>query len=1120
MNPVASATPSDQPARDRVVSALDTTIFVEAGAGSGKTHALVDRVLSLIDSGVDVTTVAAITFTERAAGELRDRIRRALRDSIASSADDQQRALRETALENIDDAAIGTLHGFARRLLAEHPIEAGLPITFTVRDEVTSSVFERSAWADRADALHVDPSLAVDIRIVQARGVDLAHLRQLGESLDTCWDRITPELFAPPEPIDFDEHRVAINRTIEELCAHETDCLDESDKLLIAPQEAKAYANEIDRAKDAEQLIAILASEKPTFKYGGKGRKDNWVDIDAVRAAASEVVEARAAAIQAIVENSLRRLICVIAEQVVKAAELRQATGMLSFDDLLVLARRLLIDNPGGAVREQLHQRYTHILLDEFQDTDPLQVDIAMRLTADPADGAAPGELVPLPGRLFTVGDPKQSIYAFRGADLALYLDVNQRMTGGAPPIGEELRLTTNFRTVGPVIDWINAAFARIITERASSQPAYAALESHRGDCSLAGPAVVQLGADAHPTDALIDEIRVAEAQDIAAVIVDCMGEGAGDAWQVEHSNGDKQPARLEDISILLPTRTSLPRITEALDAAQIPFRTESSGLVYASPEVRALISTLRAIDDPDDSLSLVTALRSMLFGCGDDDLLRFREELSGSWAIFDDLEDLDQSDPVVEAIGFLGRLARQRNWSSPAALLEEIVRERRLLELGRVDTRPRDLWRRVRFVIDQARSWSAGGGGALGDYIVWAESQMDDSKKVSEAILPETDDDAVRLLTIHASKGLEFPIVICAGLTNQTARARSDAKVVVGDGRWDFSIGSKLSSGGLAENRANEKDRDLDERKRLLYVACTRARDHLVVSVHRAVKKDDQPGDDAAWTIAEASEGTAVAPFSAGENVALSASGASAAAPQLPEHDEWQSRLDAALEATSVPDAVAVTQTTRAAAAESEPEPADDPDSQVLVTAPGDGGDETAEILIRRAHGGTAFGRAVHGALQTVDLNDPDQVEVLARAQCHIEGIPGALDDVITLVRNALASPILQQAAGARTWPELWVCGEHDGTLLEGVIDLLFETEDGLVIVDYKTDARASADFEKMAGAYREQVVAYAGLVRRVTGREVVRGVLLHLGEGACVEYEVELEGRNKQSVEREGWE
>lgn len=1084
--------PSDQAARDRVAGALDTTMFVEAGAGSGKTKALVDRVLNLIDAGIDVTKIAAITFTERAAGELRDRVRRALRDSIDDSESPEQQELRRNALEDIDDAAIGTLHGFARRLLAEHPIEAGLPITFAVRDEVASGVSEKEMWRKRADALFANKDIAEDLEIAQAAGVSLTQLREIGESLDGFWDRIDDKLFRAPPRIDFELCRDAVQDALEALCSHESDCTDEEDKLYLALQSVKDYGIEIHRATGAAELCAIWSTGKPTFKMGGTGRKGNWPDITAVRNAALDVVEAREAALQAIAENAVRRIVATLAIDVSAAAAERRAVGVLSFDDLLVLARRLVTENPGGAVRRELHERYTHILLDEFQDTDPLQVDLAIRIASDPSDDASPDHLAPMPGRLFTVGDPKQSIYGFRGADLALYLKTGRRLTTGSPAVGEPASLTTNFRAVGPIIDWVNETFANVIVEREGSQPAYEALEAYRGDRGLAGPAVVQLGGDPHPYGTAITDVRRSEAVDLVAVIAECMGDGDGPQWEVEPEREPPRPARLEDIAILLPRRTALPIITEALDEAGVPYRTESSGLVYASTEVRALIATLRAIEDADDELSVVTALRSVLFGCGDDDLLRFRvAQGERCWNINADRSALDAADPVVEGLDCLHGLARDRRWTSPAALLERIARDRRLLELGRVDSRPRDLWRRVRFVIDQARSWSASGGGALRDYIEWAESQMDDTKLVNEAILPETDDDAVRILTVHASKGLEFPVVVCAGLSGVKPLGRGSAKIAVASDRWDFVVKTNLKSAGWDSHGATDSEQLLDEQKRLLYVACTRARDHLVVSTHHKLKKSGVPEEDAASTIAIASAETAMHEVGSHELPVLSSSGEELAVLSLPEHAEWRARLDIALQATKLPDAVAVTKTVRADAALEPPDP-----------------EVAAQPVARvaRAFGGTALGSAVHGVLQLIDLDAADQVNGLSREQSTVEGIEGAEAEVAALVSHALACDVIKQAAVSRCWPELYVCGELDGELREGVVDLLFGTDDGLVIVDYKTDAVSGEDFALSSDSYKSQVAAYARLVEQVTGRDVTRGVLLHLGAAGATEVEVEL--------------
>lgn len=1077
---------SDQDARNRIEQGLDATIFVEAGAGSGKTRALVNRVLALIDQGIDVTGIVAITFTDRAAAELRDRIRRALRDSIAGSEDQATRELRETALAEIDDAAFGTLHGFARRLLAEHPIEAGLPINFQVRDEVTSSIYESSAWAQRSAAIRANPELIEDIRIAASQGVRLSHIRELGESLDVCWDRVTQELFYMPGPIDPQAYVDQLAKPIERYCGFANECHDDTDPQLERMAIARGQLEELRAAGSAKELIDLLSggfSEK--FDRRKVGRKTSWDFVDKVRDAQIAVLDAYNEAKLTIFETAVRRLVCAIASEVVRAAEDRCKAGLLTFDDLLVLARKLLVENPGGVVRRQLHERYTHVLLDEFQDTDPLQLDLALRLTADPADDSPLAELSPLPGRLFTVGDPKQSIYAFRRADLALYLAVRERMTDKDEGFGELQSLVVNFRTVGSVIDWVNSTFDRVIEEQPHSQPDYEELKAHRGDRGLLGSAVVQLGREAHEYGTKSGELREHEARDIAGVICEAVGAGDSEHWEVERADGSKEPTRLEDIAILLPTRTSLDQITDALDAAAIPYRTESSGLVYAAAETRALITTLRAIDDPDDELSLVVALRSMLFGCGDDDLFRYKVENGGRWRTWQDVSDFDPDDPVVEALTFLKGLADRAHALSPAAILEEIVQGRRLLELGQLDSRPRDLWRRVRFVIDQARAWSAGGGTTLSDYIVWAESQMDESARVNEAILPETDDDAVRLLTVHGSKGLEFPVVIVAGLAGQKAKTRSEGRVAVSEDDWDISIGSKLRTGEFADAES-ERDRDLDERKRLLYVACTRARDHLVVSTHRAESSKGGSTGDAAWIIADAAPAEGVEFFSAAGAPTL---GEAAARPvddlPLPAQADWQERLGRAREASGAASAVSVTSLGE------EDLGAGSLEVEIVSVVGGD----RSKLTGRR---GAAYGSAVHEVMQRIALDRPEDAEFLAAQACSAAGIPDAVDAVSAAARAILAAPAVTAAAGKPCWREMWICDEVDGVLVEGVIDLMYEGDDGLVIVDFKTNPETEAEFAEAAGAYRTQVARYVQLVEKLTGRAVARGVLVHVGTGA----------------------
>ena len=309
---------------------------------------------------------------------------------------------------------------------------------------------------------------------------------------------------------------------------------------------------------------------------------------------------------------ALRRLADRITAATLEAARKRRAEGQLEYHDLLVLARDLLSSPTHGvAVRTGLQQRYRRLLLDEFQDTDPIQVELAVRIAAGP-DGGAPGWAdVPVPeGSLFLVGDPKQSIYRFLRADIAIYLEAQQR-------IGSQLSLQANFRTTERALAWINHVFGQLITAEPGSQPAYHSLQAIR-DAAPMGPAVTLLGACPHADKPSVDDLRAREAADVAAPVRTALSQ----RWQVggEHHPPDGHCCRdvqLSDIAVLIPARTSLPHLEDALDAAGIPFRAEASSLVYRTREVRDLLTAARATDDPSDPLALVAALRSPLFGCG-----------------------------------------------------------------------------------------------------------------------------------------------------------------------------------------------------------------------------------------------------------------------------------------------------------------------------------------------------------------------------------------------------------------------------------------------------------------------------------------------------------------------
>ena len=277
----------------------------------------------------------------------------------------------------------------------------------------------------------------------------------------------------------------------------------------------------------------------------------------------------------------------------------------------------------------------------------------------------------------------------------------------------------------------------------------------------------------------------------------------------------------------MLPARTSLPFLERALEAEGISYRAETSSLVYATREVRDLLMALRAIDDPSDELSLVSALRSPLFGCGDDDLFEFHVEHKGKWNVRSLPPDTLPADhPVVDALRALRELHHARMWVTPSELLERVVRERHLLELGADSGKFRDVSRRIRFVVDQARAFGDAAGGSLRDYLAWATLQGTEGARVVETVLPETDDDAVRIMTVHGAKGLQFPIVVCSGLTTKPQPSSVGVQVLLPhvDGYPEVRLAKRAHTDAFELHQAFDEQMSFHEKLRLLYVACTRA--------------------------------------------------------------------------------------------------------------------------------------------------------------------------------------------------------------------------------------------------------------------------------------------------------
>ena len=1102
-------TPVDDEARLAISHDLDVTLFVEASAGTGKTTSLVQRVTNLVATGrTTLNRIAAITFTEAAAAELRDRIRASLEQaSQDNTLGKEERDRCRQGVVDLDMADISTLHSFAGGLLRERPLEAGLPPAFETSDEIVAGITFNERWDNWVDRhLDGDTDLEPHLAMALTLGVSLERIKTIAQEFHRNYSDLAETRFeassypTPTATATLVESMSELERLCEYSKKGTADTLYNhvQSKLPAIQRTSETPVGTPDSYRLLQGILRLSESggrqgdwdtDPTTGKNACTALKDLLTELH--QEVSAEIAETRRAAFITILEN-LRSFVLDYAQE-------RRNEGRAEFHDLLVWARELLRDNL--AVRDHFRRKYSHLLIDEAQDTDPIQAEIAILLAeaVTEADGNAqrPTEwrqITPERGKLFVVGDPKQSIYRFRRADVQQMSLLQQRLEQSG---GRTISLVQNFRSQRPVVQWVNHVFEMWMdgdggasADELNGQARYESM-FHRWEAREAsdvGPRVWALGNE--EMEGTIDPIRGQEAGEIATLL----GQMVAEPWQTldrdateESGRETYRRVRYSDVCILMPTRTGLAILERALEERNLLYRVEGSSLMFETQEIRDLMNSLRAIDNPADQVAVVAALRSTAFGCSDVDLFRHRDE-GGS---FDYLDETRNSGAglVPEALGVLRQFHRARVSESTQTLIDRFIRERELMEAATGHPRMREQWRRYRFLVEQAARFTNAGGGPLGAYLAWLDDLIKedpDRARVTESPVPESDEDAVRIMTIHGAKGLEFPVVILTGINSTSSRTpdpvlfdRRRGRVEVGFG----PRGNRICTPNYEELLQQDNQMSTDERVRLMYVATTRARDHLVVSLRRgsgnpkstaAVISEYVDAHPDLWEAVQLKEFPELP--SSGPDGTIHLATADGDGPHSIEaHDRWSEEHRDMLADLGRPEFVAAT-----ALYQSEEDDKPEPDNPEPW---------------RRGRAGTYVGRAVHAVLQTIDLATGEGLDHRSRAQAVAESVASRHAEIARLVRVALGSDIVRRAVAARRrWREVPVALPIGEGSVHGFVDLLFEEDDGLVVVDYKTDTVTEAELPNAAERYRLQGGAYALAVSHATGQQVKEMVFLYL--------------------------
>ena len=606
---------TDEIARERIAGELGSNLGVEAGAGTGKTTVLVDRVTNVLASGkATVDELVVITFTEKAAAELSTRVRDALeRRAGTTTGPERERVL--AAARDLYRCHIETIHSFATAMLRERPVEARLDPLFDVVDGLAGSLSFDTAYEAFQDELLSSPTQELDRAL--RRGLGLDEIREACELINQ-YRYLRPLDLPSHDDGELGAHLAEFRRIADELSALLVACDPGDDRAVDVVEGIVEWVAELEALEtEAEREFRLLHRPR-AYTHLSVGSKANWGEgKEDLKTLQQEYRDAHEASQDGLRTDALLSLLPRIEQFVDDYERQRRKDGEADFDDLLFWAAELL--RTSRPARDYFRRRYRVALIDEFQDTDPVQAELALLLTSNQEPDGDWRELRPAAGRLTVVGDPKQSIYRFRRADITVYDQVRNNALRGAHE-----QISTNFRSNPRMLAALNAVFDKVFEPQPGVQPANVPLAAPPQAKRAKRPPIVLAVGELDPKSKA-DDRRREEARTIAALLHTAHEE----RWEIrDRRDGDRwRPCRWGDMAILMPARTGIERYEDALAGAGIPYRHEGSRDFYQRQEVRDLIWILAAIDDPTDRLALIGALRSSAFAINDEDLLRHRAD-------------------------------------------------------------------------------------------------------------------------------------------------------------------------------------------------------------------------------------------------------------------------------------------------------------------------------------------------------------------------------------------------------------------------------------------------------------------------------------------------------------
>lgn len=1029
----------DQQAREKINTIFSRNFLVEAGAGSGKTTSLTRRMVAAVAGGhVPVHQMAAITYTRKAAAELKERFQEEL-----------EKASLEAALQDMHRCYVGTIHSFCSAMLRERPVEAGIDPEFTELDESENQQRLAEAWEDYLSELKVEDSPL--LHQLEAIGVDPADLKDMVRSLADYPD-VTIHTLDQEKP-DLPAAKKSVRDFVEELKPYLPER--EPEKGYDALQASLLKADRMLRRNQLEKEPEIVELLE-VFDRKLSVTLNRWPDGNQAKVFRDKTAPLFHETIIKPALESWRGYCHPIITNFIKTAvdwyaKIRRKNGWVNYQDLLLNTASLLRHYP--EVRQYFQNKYKSLLVDEFQDTDPIQTEILFYLTGTDPEEKNWQKIIPKPGSLFVVGDPKQSIYRFRRADIDLYQQVKERITATG---GEVLELTTNFRSVHALSNRLNPVFQEMLPEESTSyQAAYAPMETQKDgeNNDLRGVKILKIPDDFSKKE----EVLIQDAKQIASLI-----------------NQSKDKA-YSDFLILTRYKDSMHLYTRELEALKIPYRVAGGSDFENEREIKEVINLLRLLENPRDKILLVAVLRGLFFGISDDQLYQYKRS-GGRFSLWaDPPEDarLDQHKSISAALEILKEYHQWFRKYPFSAALEKMMADTGLIPSTWQEPEGRVRCGHLIYLLEHLKKEEVRGVTSSFDLLQSLQSLLETG--IEEELDITGEENLVRIMNLHKAKGLEAPIVFLAHPAKKVNRTpdrhitRSGEKAV---GCWAYTVSQgNYNSRTIGKTKdwetweAEETNYQVAEEERLLYVAATRAKEALIIS--KSGNDSKNPWERLFKNVKE-------------EDII----DLKTLDPEVQKASDLQKNLVPLPEILEEPWSVSLWEATY-----SQTTPTEDKDLKALWEGE------------RAAGGGKSWGTLVHSALEYLIKHKLPE-ESLLRHWLEESGLESErLEELKKLLQDFQKSQLWQRIQSS---PEVYtevpfhLKEEKDGkpVFLSGIIDLVFKEGESWIIVDYKTDRlKDPGGYAELEKAYQSQIQQYRKVWQTITGEVVSQSLVYFLG-------------------------